>query len=97
MQLKLLPPYRHIGDDRGCDKMLVTGTTPLLRAAKTFDAAAIELLIEHGANFDLPNDGGITPVMAAAGVGSVECDARGYGPGIPHYLAPDTEENRSLR
>ncbi|HJR71449.1 MAG TPA: ankyrin repeat domain-containing protein, partial [Gammaproteobacteria bacterium] len=21
------------------------------------------------------------------------CDPRGYGPGIPHYLAPDTEEN----
>ena len=91
VQLKLLPPYRHIGDDRGCDNMLVTGTTPLLRAAKTFDAAAIELLLAHGANFDLPNDGGVTPVMAAAGVGSVECDARGYGPGIPHYLAPDTE------
>ena len=44
VQLKLLPPYRHIGDDRGCDLMLVTGTTPLLRAAKTFDTAAIELL-----------------------------------------------------
>jgi uncharacterized protein len=92
VQLKLLPPYRHIGDDRGCDTMLVTGTTPLLRAAKTFDTAAIALLIAHDANVDLPNDGGITPVMAAAGVGSVECDARGYGPGIPHYLAPDTEE-----
>jgi ankyrin repeat protein len=92
VQLKLLPPYRHIGDDRGCDTMLVTGTTPLLRAAKTFDTAAMELLIQHDANVDLPNDGGITPVMAAAGVGSVECDPRGYGPGIPHYLAPDTEE-----
>jgi ankyrin repeat protein len=92
VQLKLLPPYRHIGDDRGCDNMLVTGTTPLLRAAKTFDTAAVELLIKHDANVDLPNDGGITPVMAASGVGSVECDPRGYGPGIPHYLAPDTEE-----
>jgi ankyrin repeat protein len=92
VQLKLLPPYRHIGDDRGCDLMLVTGTTPLLRAAKTFDTAAIELLIEHGANVDLPNDGGVTPVMAAAGLGSVECDPRGYGPGIPHYLAPETEQ-----
>jgi len=69
----------------------VTGTTPLLRAAKTFDTAAMELLIEHDANVDLPNDGGITPVMAAAGVGSVECDARGYGPGIPHYLTADVE------
>jgi len=91
VQLKLLPPYRHIGDDRGCDTMLVTGTTPLLRAAKTFDTGAIRLLIEHGANVDLPNDGGITPVMAAAGLGSVECDPRGYGPGIPHYMTADVE------
>jgi ankyrin repeat protein len=91
VQLKLLPPYRHIGDDRGCDNMLVTGTTPLLRAAKTFDTAAIKLLIAHGANLDLPNDGGVTPVMAAAGLGSVECDPRGYGPGIPHYTTADVE------
>jgi ankyrin repeat protein len=40
---------------------------------------------------NLPNEGGITPLMAAAGYGSVECDPRGYGPGIPHYLAPDTQ------
>jgi ankyrin repeat protein len=92
VQLKMLPPYRHIGDDRGCDNMLVTGTTPLLRAAKTFDTGAVRLLIEHGAHLDLPNDGGITPVMAAAGLGSVECDPRGYGPGIPHYMTADVEE-----
>lgn len=92
VQLKLLAPFRHIGDDRGCDLMLVRGVTPLLRAAKTFDTGAIALLIAHGANVNLPNDGGITPVMAAAGLGSVECDPRGYGPGIPHYLTADVEE-----
>ena len=92
VQLKMLPPYRHIGDDRGCDLMLVKGATPLLRAAKTFDTAAMKLLLDHGANVDLPNDGGITPLMAAAGLGSVECDPRGYGSGIPHYVAPDTEQ-----
>ena len=91
VQLKMLQPFRHIGDDRGCDLMLTTGMTPLLRAAKTFDTGAIALLLKHGANVDLPNEGGITPLMAAAGYGSVECDARGYGPGIPHYLAPDTQ------
>jgi ankyrin repeat protein len=91
VQLKMLQPFRHIGDDRGCDIMLTTGVTPLLRAAKTFDTGAIALLLEHGANVDLPNEGGITPLMAAAGYGSVECDPRGYGPGIPHYLAPDTQ------
>jgi len=92
IQLKLYAPWRHIGDDRGCDSMLTTGATPLLRAAKTFDSGAIRLLIEHGAHLELPNEGGITPLMAAAGFGSVECDPRGYGPGIPHYLTPDVEQ-----
>jgi uncharacterized protein len=91
VQLKMLQPYRHIGDDRGCDSMLTTGVTPLLRAAKTLDTAAIALLLEHGAKVDLPNEGGITPLMAAAGYGSVECDPRGYGPGIPHYQTPDVQ------
>jgi len=93
VQLKLgVAPYRHIGDDRGCDTMLTIGATPLLRAAKTFDVPAMKLLIEHGARLDLPNVAGIAPVMAAAGYGSVECDARGYGPGIPHYTTPDVEQ-----
>jgi ankyrin repeat protein len=92
VQLKLTPPYRSIVDDRGCDSTLGTGTTPLLRAAKTFDAPAMRLLIAHGAHLELPNDTGITPLMAAAGYGSVECDPRGYGPGIPHYLTADVQE-----
>lgn len=92
LQLKLTPPYRHRGDDRGCDALLTTGTTPLLRAAKTFDVDAMRLLIAHGANLELPNDDGVTPLMAAAGYGSLECDIRGYGPGIPHYQTEDVEE-----
>jgi len=92
VQLKLYPPWRHIGDDRGCDSMLTTGATPLLRAAKTFDVDAMRALLAHGARWDIPNEGGVTPLMAAAGLGSVECDPRGYGPGIPHYLAFDVEE-----
>ncbi|MEO8465671.1 MAG: ankyrin repeat domain-containing protein, partial [Gammaproteobacteria bacterium] len=91
VQLKMLQPFRNIGDDRGCDLMLTTGMTPLLRAAKTFDTGAIALLLKHGANVNLPNEGGVTPLMAAAGYGSVECDARGYGPGIPHYQTPDVQ------
>lgn len=91
LQLKLHMPWRHIGDDRGCDLMLTVGATPLLRAAKTFDVPAMRLLVEHGALLELPNVGGLTPVMAAAGFGSVECDPRGYGTGIPHYLTPDVQ------
>jgi len=91
IQIKIMPPYRESGD-RGCDRMLNTGATPLLRAAKTFDAPAMRLLIAHGARLDLPNLDGITPIMAAAGYGSVECDVRGYGPGIPNYLTSDVQE-----
>ena len=91
-QLKLLPPYRERGNDRGCDSMLVTGATPLLRAAKTFDTEAMKLLIAHGARLDLPNTSGVTPIMAAAGYGSLECDIRGHGPGIPHYVTNDVEQ-----
>jgi uncharacterized protein len=77
LQLKLLPPYRSIGSDRGVDGMLTIGATPLLRAAKGLDAPAIKLLLGHGAIIDLPNNQGITPVMAAAGLGSVDADTRG--------------------
>ncbi len=40
-QLKLPPPFRNVGNDRGLDGMLTTGATPLLRAAKALDAPAI--------------------------------------------------------
>jgi ankyrin repeat protein len=77
LQLKLLPPYRNIGADRGVDQMLTIGATPLLRAAKALDAPAVELLLKHGANPNLPNMRGTTPAMAAAGLGSVDADTRG--------------------
>jgi ankyrin repeat protein len=52
----------------------------------------MKVLIAHGARLDLPNASGVTPVMAAAGYGSLECDIRGYGPGIPHYVTSDVEQ-----
>src|SRR5207237_1501581 len=78
LQLKLLPPYRAVGPDRGVDSMLTIGATPLLRAAKAMDAPAIRLLLKHGANPNLPNVRGLTPVMAAAGLGSIDADTRGW-------------------
>lgn len=77
MQLKLFPPYRSLRDDRGADSMLTVGTTPLIRAAKAGDVPAMRLLIEHGANVDLPTVNGITPLMAAAGNASAKLDTRG--------------------
>jgi ankyrin repeat protein len=78
LQLKLLPPYRATGADRGVDQMLTVGATPLLRAAKAQDAPAIQLLLEHGAIVDLPNSQAMTPTLAASGMGSIDADTRGY-------------------
>jgi ankyrin repeat protein len=85
-QLKLAPPFRNVGNDRGLDGMLTTGTTPLLRAAKALDAPAVTVLLEHGADLSLANARGITPIMAAAGLGSVDADTRGF------YLSEDTQQ-----
>jgi ankyrin repeat protein len=86
LQLKLLPPYRATGADRGVDGMLTFGATPLLRAAKAQDAPAIKLLLEHGAIVDLANNQGMTPTLAASGMGSVDADTRG------NYGAVDIQE-----
>ena len=77
-QLKLWPPYRNLKDDRGADPMLTIGSTPLLRAAKAFDIPVMKLLLADGALPNLPNMNGITPTMAAAGLGSTTIDTRGY-------------------
>jgi ankyrin repeat protein len=89
LQLKLLPPFRSVGADRGVDQMLTIGVTPLLRAAKALDAPAIKLLLAHGALVNLPNIRGTTPTMAAAGLGSVDADTRGV------FTTPDVQQ-RSL-
>lgn len=77
LQLKLQPTYRHIKDDRGADRMLNIGATPLLRAAKGHDTAATKLLLAHGALPNLPNRDGTTPLMAAAGLSANTIDTRG--------------------
>jgi ankyrin repeat protein len=84
-QLKLPPPFRNVGNDRGLDGLLTTGATPLLRAAKALDAPAIRLLLGKGADISLPTSRGVTPLMAAAGLGSVDADTRGF------YLSDDTQ------
>ena len=77
LQLKLVPPYRMVKDDRLLDEVLATGATPLLRAAKALDIPMMRLLLERGALADLPTLRGITPLMAAAGLGSTSIDTRG--------------------
>lgn len=87
MQLKLQPTYRNLKDDRGADPLLNVGATPLLRAAKGADAAAMQLLLEAGAEPNLPNRTGVTPLMAAAGLGSTSIDTRG------DYTTPLASQN----
>lgn len=68
-QLKLRPPYRNVINDRGGDNLLSTGATPLLLAAKVGDAEAITMLLKAKALIELPTATGVTPLMAAAGMG----------------------------
>jgi uncharacterized protein len=65
LQLKLRPPYRNAVQDRGADPALITGATPLMRAAAGADVESIKLLLAHGALVDLPNEDGATPFLAA--------------------------------
>jgi ankyrin repeat protein len=75
-QLKKQTPYR-TKVDRGADTMLTTGATPILRAAKAGDADAIQMLLAKGADPKIPTKTGITPLMAAAGLGTKEEDTTG--------------------
>jgi ankyrin repeat protein len=75
MRLKHQPPMRADPGDRGFtdgnpDVLVInTGATALHPAAKGSDDEAVKLLLEHGANVNARNVFGITPFMAAAGVG----------------------------
>jgi ankyrin repeat protein len=81
-QLNHHRPGRGGNSQRFVDDLLTTGATPLLRAAIMHDHAAMRALLEHGAEVDLPNVMGVTPLMAAAGVGVRE-------PGFGANRAPD--------
>ena len=69
-QLAFKEPSRGGRDNRFGDDLLTTGATPLLRAAQTFDNDVVRALLAHGALVDLPNASGVTPFMAAAGIGT---------------------------
>jgi ankyrin repeat protein len=51
------------------DRNLGEGATPLMRAARNGDAAAMRLLLQHGANPALEQKNHITALMLAAGLG----------------------------
>ena len=68
-QLNMHRPSRGGNIGRFTDDLLTTGCTPLLRVTVSRDKDAIEMLLRHGAEVDLPNVMGVTPLMAAAGMG----------------------------
>jgi ankyrin repeat protein len=76
-QLIMHRPGRGANSGRFTDDLLTVGATPLLRAAISCDTDAIRLLLAHGAQVDLPNAMGVTPLMAAAGMGISIRDPRG--------------------
>ena len=81
-QLNFHRPGRGGNSARFVDDLLTTGATPLLRAAIMHDDEAMRALLAAGARVDLPNVMGVTPLMAAAGVGVRE-------PGFGANRAPD--------
>jgi ankyrin repeat protein len=68
-QLNMHRPGRGGNSGRFADEILTTGATPMLRAAASQDSAAVKLLLEYGGRVDVPNAMGVTPVIAAAGLG----------------------------
>jgi ankyrin repeat protein len=81
-QLNFHRPGRGGNSARFVDDLLTTGATPLLRAAIMHDDVAMLALLKAGARVDLPNVMGVTPLMAAAGIGVRE-------PGFGANRAPD--------
>jgi ankyrin repeat protein len=88
-QLNFHRPGRGGNSARFVDDLLTTGATPLLRAAIMHDDEAMRVLLAAGARVDLPNVMGVTPLMAAAGVGVRE---PGFGANrAPSFANPSIE------
>jgi ankyrin repeat protein len=65
------PPRRWLYSLNDVSWVDFTGQTPFLRAAFSGDTTTMKLLVERGADPNLPTLAGTTPLMAAAGVGWV--------------------------
>ena len=63
--VKTIPPRQAQGNIN-----VASGATPLYRAVRSIDLAAVQLLVDRGANPSLALKDGSTPLMAAAGLGA---------------------------
>jgi len=79
-QLNHHRPGRGGNSGRFVDDPLTTGATPLIAAASAHDLEAVQLLLQHGAQVDLPNVNGSTPLLIAAGFGNARGILRGTYP-----------------
>jgi uncharacterized protein len=78
-QLNFHRPGRGGSHGRFNDNLLVTGATPLMRAATGHDSESVRLLLDFGALVDLPNVQGATPLIGVAGLGrGVRFDSSGH-------------------
>jgi ankyrin repeat protein len=90
-QLNFHRPGRGGNSARFVDDMLTTGATPLLRAAIMHDHEAMRALLAAGAKVDLPNVMGVTPLMAATGIGVRE---PGFGANrAPVFASPTIQDD----
>jgi len=88
-QLNFHRPGRGGNSQRFVDDLLTTGASPLLRASIMHDEPAMRALLAAGASVDLANVMGVTPLMAAAGIGVRE---PGFGANrSPDFTSKDIE------
>jgi ankyrin repeat protein len=74
-----LPPNIPVGRNF----LSFVGASPFYLAAKHGDVALMRLLVEHGADPKLPTVQGVTPLMAAAGLGFWDGESPGPLTGVP--------------
>src|SRR5262249_8072128 len=80
-RLKRSPLKRH--HDAGTTLNFGEGTTPLMRAARTNDVAAMKVLLDHGADPFLTLPDRTTSLMLAAGLGYGGMRGEGIRIGVP--------------
>ncbi|MGE3511265.1 MAG: ankyrin repeat domain-containing protein, partial [Vicinamibacterales bacterium] len=69
----------------GRNYLSLVGATPYYLAAKHSDVELMRLLADHGADVSIPTAQGVTPLMAAAGVGFWQGESPGPNNGVPEH------------